>query len=358
MASAEIKPICSAPPQAPLPLPASMPLDRQRAVMVSAPKWVNGTVLHYAFFDAETNPAWAPAGDAQADAVRKGFDTWANLGIGLKFQEVDDLGEAEVRVGFQQDDGSWSYIGRDVLKQPASERTMNFGWDLTTPWGGVTTVHEIGHTLGMPHEHQSPFSGIVWEEEAVYTTFEAPPNEWPRDQTFHNVIRKLDPAQVEGSSWDPDSVMEYPFQAGLIRQPDAYRQGIPAPDGISQLDTEWMKSWYPGGQPAPAELRAFQSQPLNLAPKQQADFAISPPASRTYEIATFGGADTVAVLFEQVNGELRYLAGDDDGGEDRNAHLNLKLFQGREYVLRVRLSWGGRSGNNGGQSGETAAMYW
>jgi len=351
MAEPDLKPICSTPPQVPRDLPASMALDRQRAIVVGAPKWVNGTVLHYAFFGSEGDPAWVPPNDAQVDAVREGFETWKEVGIGLEFEEVEDLAEAEVRIGFDQSDGSWSYIGRDLLQQPANQRTMNFGWDLTTPWGKVTVVHEQGHTLGMPHEHQSPFSGIVWHEEAVYKTFEGPPNAWPRDQTFHNVIRKLDPAQVEGSSWDPESVMEYPFPAGLIREPQAYQQGIKGPDGISELDTEWMRKWYPGDQPAPKALQPFQSVQLALAPQQQVDFAISPPSARTYEIATFGGSDTVAVLFEQVQGNLRYVAGDDDGGEDRNAHLSLKLFQGREYVLRVRLYWPG-------ESGQLAVMYW
>ncbi len=349
--SPDLKPICSARPQAPLPLPASMPIDRQRAIMVGAPKWVNGTVLHYAFFGTDDTPAWAPADDAQMDAVRAAFQIWKDVGIGLEFQEVDDLGEAEVRIGFDQSDGSWSALGREILKRAVTERTMNFGWDLTTSWGKETTVHEIGHTLGMPHEHQSPFSGIVWDEEVVYTSFEGPPNEWPRDQTFYNVLRKLDAAQVEGSKWDPSSVMEYPFPAGLILEPEAYRGGIEAPEGISQLDIEWMRSWYPGDQAAPEKLIPFKSVQLELDPKQQADFTIAPPASRTYEIATFGAADTVIVLFERVDGELRYLAGDDDSGEDRNAHLSLKLFQGREYVLRVRLYWAG-------QSGQTAVMYW
>ena len=27
---------------------------------------------------------------------------------------------------------------------------MNFGWDLTTPYGRVTALHEIGHPLGFP----------------------------------------------------------------------------------------------------------------------------------------------------------------------------------------------------------------
>ena len=64
---------------------------------------------------------------------------------------------------------------------------------------------------------------------------------------------------------------------------------------------------------------------------------LDPTATRDYTIQTFGASDTVMVLFEGADGELRYQAGDDDSGEDRNATLQVKLFQGREYVLRVRL---------------------
>jgi hypothetical protein len=319
--------------------------------MVGAPKWANGTVLRYAFFAADAAPEWAPSDEKQTNVVRSAFEAWEEVGIGLQFVEVEDLGEAEVRIGFLDGDGSWSYIGRDILRQPGGERTMNFGWDLTTGWGGVTALHEIGHTLGMPHEHQSPFSGIVWNEDAVYASFAGEPNFWSREDTFHNVLRKLHPAQVEGSSWDPDSVMEYPFEAGLINEPAEHANGIAAPDGISNLDIEWMQKWYPGDRPPPAELVPFQSVALELAPAQQADFRISPPASRVYEIATFGDADTVLVLFENVGGEPRFLAGDDDGGQERNAHLSQTLFQGREYVLRMRLNWAGTAR-------QTAAMYW
>jgi hypothetical protein len=121
-------PHCSTPPQPPLPLPAAMPIDRQRALMVGASKWVNGTVLRYAFFDADPNPAWAPASDAQKDVVRESFQAWKDLPIGLEFEEVESLGEAEVRIAFDQGDGSWSYVGRDILQAAANDRTMNFGW--------------------------------------------------------------------------------------------------------------------------------------------------------------------------------------------------------------------------------------
>jgi hypothetical protein len=185
----------------------------------------------------------------------------------------------------------------------------------------------------------------------VYTWFAGPPNRWSRQQTFHNVLRKLEPADVEGSEWDPDSVMQYWFPGGLITAPARYKTGVNPPGGLSEVDKQWVRRWFPPIAPTLPRLEPFVSTKLTLEPGQQADFAIEPAASRKYQIATFGSADTVVVLFEEVNGELRYVAGDDDSGVDRNARLSVKLFKGRRYVVRTRLYWAGASGS-------TAIMYW
>ena len=336
---------CAAPPRTLPQLPSHLPADRQRAIIVGRTKWVNGTTLRFHFLDADQDQA-----DQQA-VVRESFQAWKDLGIGLSFTEVDDPDEAEVRIGFVRGDGSWSYLGRDVLGIRVTERTMNFGWDLTTPYGRTTALHEIGHTLGMPHEHQNPHAGIVWDEEAVYEFLGGPPNNWDRETVHRNVLRKLDPREVEGSDWDPDSIMEYEFPAGLIRSPEAYKDGIFPPGSLSETDMGEVLKWYPAIDAEPTLLEPFRSVPMHLAPGEQRDFEIRPDASRTYNVGTFGATDVVLVLFEEVNDELRYLSGDDDSGEDRNALIRLKLFAGRRYVARVRLyySW---------ESGESAVMYW
>ena len=351
------------PPSVPVLGPDLAP-DRARAILKNRLKWLNGTVLHYYFFDRRTDGAqvrfddgttrfvtWVGP-DAQRGAVRRAFQEWKDLGIGLEFREVTDRSESEVRIGFMETDGSWSYVGKDVLGQGVNDRTMNFGWDLTDDYGRTTALHEIGHTLGMPHEHQNPFAGIVWDEAKVYEYFSGPPNNWTRGQAFNNVLSKISVAEVEGSSWDPDSVMEYWFPAGLVREPARYRDGLNPPGGLSDRDEEFLRKWYPAAGPAPVPtLTPFQSAPLMLQADEQADLVVTPPASRTYEVATFGSSDTVLVLFEEVDGELRYVTGDDDSGTERNARISLKLFKGRKYVLRVRLYWAGGSG-------ETAVMYW
>ena len=333
---------CDAPPQTVPVLSSELTAGRASAIRVMRAKWVNGTVIHYHLLDGP---------EPQRQAVRGAFDEWKHLGVGLEFVEVADPSESEVRVTFDQRDGSWSYIGRDVLGISTSDPTMNFGWDLTDDYGHTTALHEIGHTLGMPHEHQNPFAGIVWDEPKVYDYFGGPPNSWSQQQTFHNVLRKLDPADVEGSTWDPDSVMEYWFPDGLIKEPAQYRDGLRPPGGLSEVDKEWVRRWFPTLKTTIPTLEPFVSAPLALGPGEQANFEIRPTASRTYQLGTFGTADTVVVLFEDVDGELRYVTGDDDSGTSRNALISAKLFQGRRYVLRLRLYWAG-------ESGRTAVMLW
>lgn len=341
---------CSMPEVPERALDPNVPPGRARLIRMLDDKWVNGTVLHYWFFDGPQ--AWTTA-DAEKEVVRQAFKAWKDVGIGLDFQEVSARDEAEIRIGFLRGDGAWSYIGRGVLNIGSTQRTMNFGWDLSRRAQEVdTAVHEIGHTLGFPHEHQNPNAGIVWDEEAVYTALGKPPNSWSRNTTFHNIIRKIQPDTVQGSNWDPHSIMHYPFERGLIKAPEEYRAGLNPEGGLSERDKDWVKTFYPTLTPNDyTELRLLKSVSLNIAPGGQSNFVIRPDATRNYEIRTFGASDTVIVLFEDDNGELRYLAGDDDSGGDFNARLQVRLLKGRKYVLRVRLYYEDRAG-------ETAVMMW
>jgi hypothetical protein len=328
-------------------------------------KWVNGTVLHYYFFDQSTDGekvffsdgtsewrTWTTK-NAEKDVVREAFEIWKKVGIGLQFEEVGSRDEAEIRIGFMRGDGAWSYVGRDVLSAGRDERTMNFGWDITRRSGEIdTAVHEFGHTLGFPHEHQNPNAGIVWDEEAVYSELAKPPNSWDRSTTFHNIIRKIDPDMVQGSNWDPDSIMHYPFEAGLIKEPAPYRNGVDPAPGLSERDKVWVRTFYPPlNDRAYTKLKLLQPVELEIAAGEQKNFIIEPRANRYYNIRTFGQSDTVMVLFEDVGGELRYRTADDDSGEDTNASIRTKLFSGSRYVLRIRLYYKDRSG-------ESAVMMW
>jgi hypothetical protein len=344
------KPLCRNLHRPVRPLPPGVMADARRvaAILSTNSKWVNGTVLHYCFFTG----GHFSVPETQADAVRDAFAKWKATGIGLDFQEVSQLSEAEVRIGYSMPDGSSaSAVGRDVLTIPLNEPTTVYGWDLTTSYGSGTALHELGHVIGMEHEHQNPFAGIKWHEQAVYDSLAKPPNSWDHDTTFHNILEKLTAQQVQGSTWDPDSIMEYEFEPGLIDEPEQYDiNGLTPPGTLSAPDKQWALKWYPQLQESLTTLQPFQPAVVDLAAGQQIDFSIKPASSQKYKIETTGASDTLLVLFEDINGVPRYLSGDDDSGEDRNASITYKLFQGREYIVRLRLYYPG-------VTGKTSLMY-
>jgi len=336
--------ICELPIVPPRELPPEVAPERASLIRNSEKKWVNGTKLHYHFL---TSPSRWTGSAANKRKVHDAFQAWKNVGIGLEFEEVSSPDKAEIRIAFEQDAGHWSYIGRDVLGISQFDRTMNL--DKGDTWGVDTAIHEIGHTLGFPHEHQNPNAGIIWNEEAVYDNLGNPPNNWSREKTFHNIIRKLEPGDVHGSAWDKNSIMHYPFKAGLIEKPVRYKTEplIPAP-GLSLVDKREVKSFYPSlSQRNQRNLSAFQFERIELESKGQASFVIRPSATRRYQISTFGQSDTVMVLFEDVNGVPLFSMGDDDSGFDRNARFDVRLFEGRTYYLRVRLYFLERQGEFG-----------
>lgn len=324
--------LCAVPRSMPRSFDAEVGVPRMNAIITNDKVWLNGTELTYAFMGGPPE---------QHEAMRRAFAVWAAVGIGISFREIGEVPAADVRIAFE-DDGSWSYVGRDIRRIAKDRPTMNIGWDITGgPRGLDTGVHEIGHTLGLQHEHQNGDAGIVWNEEAVYEALGGHPNFWSREKTYRNIIAKLDPRTVSGTRWDKDSVMHYPFEAGLIRVPVQYMtQPLQPAGGLSVADIQWVRSVYPPLPPqGPPVLKANALTPIAAGTGSDAEFILRPERSATYEMRTFGNTDAVMALYEKRDGRLVYLGGADDSATDANVHLRHRLQQGAEYVLRLRMMY-------------------
>ena len=120
-----------------IPITPSYVRERLGALVGGRRMWVNGTTLHYYFFDADTDASvipvpgtgetrrvpWAGAKE-QLDVMRESFREWQDLGIGVTFAEVFDRCEAELRIGFQLGDGSWSAVGRPVIPARSAQVSL------------------------------------------------------------------------------------------------------------------------------------------------------------------------------------------------------------------------------------------
>ena len=117
---------------------------------------------------------------------------------------------ADIRISFDPMGGAWSLLGRDILetktRNAKHEATMNLGW-----FDVATTLHEFCHSLGMVHEHQNPNGkAINWNVDAVHQWAEESQG-WDSATTDTNIIKKYSKDQINGSEYDPLSIMLYFF---------------------------------------------------------------------------------------------------------------------------------------------------
>ena len=155
-----------------------------------------------------------------------------------------DTGDADVRVAFQQGDGSWSYLGTMCQQIPVAEPTMNYGWlepDSDDEELRRVVLHEFGHAVGLIHEHQNPNRPIAWNRAAVIADLSGPPNNWderPSRTTSSSVTTRL---SSSSTPVDPDSIMMYPIPAAWTT--DGFSAALNR--ALSETDKNFIRDAYP-----------------------------------------------------------------------------------------------------------------
>jgi hypothetical protein len=182
-----------------------------RMALSISKKWPPGSVLRCGFLDGTKK---------MRSKVEKFAHMWESYeSVRFKFGKAAD---AQIRISFYADDGSWSALGTDALNAayfPPGQATMNFGWlredTADAEWRRVV-LHEFGHALGCVHEHESPSFTRQWDRAAVYKAYMGKPNEWTKAEIDSNVLDKYSADGISATGYDPKSIMLYDFPAELF----------------------------------------------------------------------------------------------------------------------------------------------
>jgi serralysin len=178
-----------------------------KAALLNGARWNSGDQIRVRFLEGE---------ESLRQRVRAVAERWTAPNMANLTLQFVDSGDAEIRIAFQQGDGSWSYLGTVCRDIPEPEPTMNYGWltpDSDDDELRRVVMHEFGHALGLIHEHQNPEGGIEWNEQAVIDDLSGPPNRWDLATIRRNVLDHYAPETVTASTVDKLSIMMYPIPA-------------------------------------------------------------------------------------------------------------------------------------------------
>ena len=106
-----------------------------KAALLSETKWQSGDVIKIKFLEGD---------ESLQQRVRETAEAWTGPDMAdLKFEWVDE-GDADIRIAFEQGNGSWSYLGTVCRQIPDNEPTMNYGW--LTPTRPTTSSTALSST--------------------------------------------------------------------------------------------------------------------------------------------------------------------------------------------------------------------
>lgn len=220
-----------------------------RGVLDSVKIWSAGSTLTGCFYDGE--PKLKAFFAKVAQEWLPGLSLRMDFGREPNFRDCN--GPADIRISFSQKNGNWSFVGADSLRP----EVVKNGASLNIETDGIpfdklnrirlreTILHEMGHALGLVHEHQSPeahcgnelnwpkvydyYKRLGWDENKVKTNFA----QYYRDQ------------RLRTTRYDRKSIMHYSLPEWMFKNGTKAQCYVPQPTEISKLDRTIVASAYP-----------------------------------------------------------------------------------------------------------------
>ena len=275
----------------------------------------------------------------------------------IKFEFVQSE-PSDIRISFDQDDGSWSYVGRSNQYVSPAKATMNFGWfnsRTSETEFRRTTLHEFGHAIGLSHEHQHPQAAIDWDRDAVYAYYKRT-QDWSRNDVDGNIFRRYSTGSSNYSTYDPLSIMHYYIPRSLVRgawNPTSNSR-------LSETDIEFIGQIYPledgdefGSCTCPQELKVVDCEDFESF--SAATFAEAQDWTRwslesgPAEFQTYTWGKILKLQYEAeenpdviyhprtLNNGVYQMEWDMYVGDQNSAYFNVQKFRepGREFGIQI-----------------------
>jgi hypothetical protein len=165
------------------------------------------------------------------------FNAWT---VSVTFAQTNGVGDVRISRG---PGGYYSYLGTDIRHIPKNHQTMNLeSFSMSTLESEFRRVirHEVGHTLGFPHEHMRKELVALIDPAKAYRYFLATQG-WDRRTVDQQVLTPLDEASLLDTPPDQDSIMCYQLPGQITTNGQPIRGGT----DINSSDAAFARSIYP-----------------------------------------------------------------------------------------------------------------
>lgn len=209
--------------------------DRQALALLTTKWWGAKGVDLGVYFDTNSQ--------ALKSKLLQFFNLWAGNGrANIRCREAS-LGMAQMRVAFEPQGGYWSYLGTDILKI-RNGPTMNLaGFTASTPDSTYhrVAVHELGHSLGAPHEHLRKRFVDNINVQAALEYFRRTQG-WDERTTRSNVLTPLEERTLFGvPPVEEQSIMCYQLPGSIMKDGRPLLGG----DRLTDTDLDYIATCYP-----------------------------------------------------------------------------------------------------------------